>query len=85
MFSYDIHSRLITFVNPEISFIRMRSGPTLFGLARVYCSSLSVCLSVTYESGCHNGAFTAWIAFTQQVVSLVVADLDVKASLSNKS
>ncbi len=32
-----------------------------------------------------NGAFTVWIAFTQQVVSLVVADLDVKASLSNKS
>ncbi len=31
--------------------------------------------------GSHNGAFTAWIAFTQ-VVSLVVADLDVKASLS---
>ncbi len=32
-----------------------------------------------------NGAFTAWIAFTQQVVSSVVADIDVKASLSNKS
>ncbi len=31
-----------------------------------------------------NGAFTAWIAFTQQVVSSAVADLDVKASLSNK-
>ncbi len=24
-----------------------------------------------------NGAFTAWIAFTQQVVTLIVADLDV--------
>ncbi len=32
-----------------------------------------------------NGAFTAWIAFTQQVVTLIVADLDVKASLLNKS
>ncbi len=26
-----------------------------------------------------NSAFTAWIAFTKQGVSLVVADLDVKA------
>ncbi len=36
--------------------------------------------------GSHNGAFTALIAFTQQVLLVhVVADLDVKASLSNKS
>ncbi len=43
---------------------------------------------LVYECGyleVFNGAFTAWIAFTQQVVSSVVADLDVKASLSNKS
>ena len=32
-----------------------------------------------------NGVFTAWIAFTQQVVTSIVADLEVKASLLNKS
>ncbi len=29
---------IITFVNPEISCIRMGSGPALFGLARFYCT-----------------------------------------------
>ncbi len=32
-----------------------------------------------------NGAFTAWIASTQHVVSSVVADLDVKAIKASKS
>ncbi len=41
---------------------------------------LSVCL--LYSPGCHRTAFTAWIAFTQQVISCIkVADFDVKASL----
>ncbi len=31
-----------------------------------------------------NGAFTAWIAFPQQVVSFIVADLDVKAIKASK-
>ncbi len=44
-----------------------------------------VCDTRVCSPGCHSTAFTAWIAFTQQVVSLVVADLDVKALLSNKS
>ncbi len=30
------------------------------------------------ESLCHNGMFTAWIAFTQQVASLIVADLELR-------
>ncbi len=37
VFVNGIHARLITFDNPEMSCIRMRSGPALFGLARVYC------------------------------------------------
>ncbi len=36
-----IHNQLMTFVNPEISCIRMGSGPALFGLARFYCSCTS--------------------------------------------
>ncbi len=49
----------------------------------VFC--LFVCDTRVCSPGCHSTAFTAWIAFTQQVISLVVADIDVKASLSNKS
>ncbi len=32
-------------------------------------SSCLVCLFGTGESGCHGTAFTAWIAFTQQVIN----------------
>ncbi len=36
VFVNDIHNQLMTSVNPEISCIRMGSGPALFGLARFY-------------------------------------------------
>ncbi len=38
VFVNDIHNQLMTSVNPEISCIRMGSGPALFGLARFYCN-----------------------------------------------
>ncbi len=37
VFVNDIHNQL---VNPEISCIRMGSGPALFGLARFYCIAI---------------------------------------------
>ena len=42
VFVNDIHNQLITSVNPEISCIRMGSGPALFGLARFYCSQFVI-------------------------------------------
>ncbi len=36
VFVNDIHNQLMASVNPEISYIRMGSGPALFGLARFY-------------------------------------------------
>ncbi len=39
VFVNDIHNQLMTSVNPEISCIRMGSGPALFGLARFYCTT----------------------------------------------
>ena len=61
--------------------ITLLSTATGRGLA-LQCSSLSVSDFSVCLPGCHSGAFTAWIAFTQQ---LKVTDFDVKASLSNKS
>ena len=40
VFVNDIHNQLMTSVNPEISCIRMGSGPALFGLARFYCIAI---------------------------------------------
>ncbi len=44
VFVIDIHNQLITSVNPEISCIRMGSGPALFGLARFFCSMFGLCV-----------------------------------------
>ncbi len=46
---------------------------------------LSVCDTRVCSPGCHSTAFTAWIAFTQQVISFNNDRFYVKASLSNKS
>ncbi len=35
----------MTSANPEVSCIRMGSGPALFGLARFYCTALKGCKS----------------------------------------
>ena len=53
VFVNDIRNQLMTSVNPEISCIRMGSGPALFGLARVYCNYdclKSMLYVVTYAS-----------------------------------
>ncbi len=59
VFVNDIHNQLMTSVNPEISCIRMGSGPALFGLVRFYCIvvSISACYAEDPGSIPGRGAF----------------------------
>ncbi len=98
---YNVHSRLFCWFgcdpgpsarltmhySVQIWFINPRSCRGQRFIVVIWFVCLSVRNFWACSPGYQSGALTAWIAFTQQLILLVliVADFDVKALLSNKT